>query len=216
MAQKPHFWQKCRSSSKGVIFPLRPNFSQWAVYYKGRRWRKGWRARIWNVTLWPFELMRNLRLQSSELSLLVFKTLLPLRCVPLVALPIRLRRAARKEPGDVPCPLTLVTRHVLTTRLTTILSWPLPPLLILFVCVSMSPRRAMSVMLSITPTLMARTFVTVAMLSSGLVFITVGMRLARFSSSAQFSINTWLLLAEKSLKHWQCTHFVGVAVLTAH
>ena len=28
-----------------------------------QRWRKGWRARIWHVTLWPVELMRNLRLK---------------------------------------------------------------------------------------------------------------------------------------------------------
>jgi len=56
-----------------------------------RRWRcrKGWRVRIWDVTLWPFESMRNLRLQLLELSLLVFITLLPLRYVPLVALLIR-------------------------------------------------------------------------------------------------------------------------------
>ena len=99
-----------------------------ALWTCGRRWRKGWRAQIRNVTLWPFELMRNLFLQLSELSLLVFITLLPLQCVPLVPLRIRLRRAARTEPGDMPRPLTLVTTHVLTTSLTTILSWPLPPL----------------------------------------------------------------------------------------
>ena len=156
----------------------------------GRRWRKRWRARIWNVTLWPFELMRNLCLQLSELSLLVFITLHPLQCVPLVALRIRLCRTARTEPGDMPRPVTLLTTHVLTTSLTTIVSWSLPPLLILFVCVVMSPGRAMSVILSITPTLMARTFVTVAMLSSEPVFFIIGMCLARISSRAQFSINT--------------------------
>ena len=87
---------------------------------------KGGPARIGHVTLWPIELMRSLRLQLSELPLLVFITLLPLLCVPLVALRIRLRRTARTEPSDMPLPLTLITTHVLTTSLTTIVSWPLP------------------------------------------------------------------------------------------